>query len=98
MAVSAKSADENSLNARPAKRKRTKNWFKQERVLAWTVRTGHWRGKVVEFRAWYNHARPRQHLGMRTPAEAWSDRPRSTKPPRLLRVWEGELVGWYFPT
>jgi transposase InsO family protein len=57
-----------------------------------------WREKLIEFRAWYNHARPHQHLGMRTPAEAWSDRPRSTKPPRLLRVWEGELAGWYFPT
>jgi transposase InsO family protein len=56
-----------------------------------------WREKLIEFRVWYNHARPHQHLGMRTPAEAWSDRPRSTKPPRLLRIWEGELIGWYFP-
>ena len=28
------------------------------------------RMKLVEFRAGYNHARPHQHLGMRTPAEA----------------------------
>lgn len=57
-----------------------------------------WRGKLIEFRAWYNHARPHQHLGFRTPAETWSDRLRSTKPPWLLRAWDGQLAGWYFPT
>jgi transposase InsO family protein len=25
-----------------------------------------------DFRAWYNHVRPHQHLGGRTPAEAWA--------------------------
>jgi transposase InsO family protein len=56
-----------------------------------------WSRKLIEFRAWYNHARPHQHLGLRTPEEAWSGRPRSMKPPWLLRVWNGELTGWYFP-
>ena len=55
------------------------------------------RMKRGEFRAGYNHARPHQHLGMRTPAEAWSGRERATGTPRWLRVWDGELVGWYFP-
>jgi hypothetical protein len=56
-----------------------------------------WSCKLIEFRAWYNHARPHQHLGLRTPEEAWSGRPRSMKPPWLLLVWDGELTGWYFP-
>ena len=29
---------------------------------------GDLRAKLIEFRAWYNHARPHQQLGMRTPA------------------------------
>jgi transposase InsO family protein len=53
--------------------------------------------KLVEFRAWYNHARPHQHLADRTPAEAWAGRDRSSREPWLLRVWDGELTGWYFP-
>lgn len=53
--------------------------------------------KLVEFRAWYNHARPHQHLAKRTPAEAWSGRERAIGTPYWLRVWDGELVGWYFP-
>jgi transposase InsO family protein len=56
-----------------------------------------WNCKLIEFRAWYNHARPHQHLGLRTPEEAWSGTPRSMKPPWLLRAWDGELTGWYFP-
>lgn len=59
---------------------------------------GDLRAKLVEFRAWYNHARPHQHLGMRTSAEAWDNKPQSTKPSWLLRVWDGELTGWYFPS
>jgi transposase InsO family protein len=54
--------------------------------------------KLVEFRAWYNHARPHQHLSNRTPAEAWDGKDRSTREPWLMRVWDGELVGWYFPS
>lgn len=55
------------------------------------------RSKLIEFRAWYNHARPHQHLGNRTPAEAWSGRERATGTPKWMRVWEGQLAGWYFP-
>jgi len=39
------------------------------------------RVKLVEFRAWHNHARPHQHLAMRTPAEAWSGRERALSAP-----------------
>lgn len=59
--------------------------------------SGDLRTKLVEFRAWYNHARPHQHLGLRTPAEAWDRRERTTGTPRWLRVWDGELARWYFP-
>jgi transposase InsO family protein len=61
------------------------------------VDTNDWSRKLIEFRTWYNHARPHQHLELRTPSEAWSSRPRSMKPPWLIRVWDGELTGWYFP-
>ncbi|WP_194269557.1 integrase core domain-containing protein [Stenotrophomonas sp. MYb238] len=53
--------------------------------------------KLVEFRAWYNHARPHQHLDGRTPAEAWSGTPKSTRPPWFVSVWEGQITGWHFP-
>ena len=53
--------------------------------------------KLIEFRAWYNHARPHQHLQGHTPAEAWAGRGKSTKTPRYFQAWEGQLNGWYFP-
>lgn len=55
------------------------------------------RVKLVEFRAWYNHARPHQHLGGHTPAEVWDDKPKSTKPPRFVAIWGGFITGWFFP-
>ncbi|WP_153242666.1 integrase core domain-containing protein [Frateuria defendens] len=55
------------------------------------------RTKLVEFRAWYNHARPHQHLHGKTPAEAWSGMAKSTGKPRFISVWEGRLTGWFFP-
>jgi putative transposase len=55
------------------------------------------RCKLVEFRAWYNHARPHQHLEGRTPAEAWDGRRKSTRSPRFMQGWDGRLVGWFFP-
>ena len=63
-----------------------------------TTDAGDLRTKLIEFRAWYNHARSHQHLGLHTPAEAWNDKPRSTKPPWRLRARDGELTGWYFPS
>jgi transposase InsO family protein len=47
------------------------------------------------FRLWYNHARPHQHLGGRTPAMAWAgvDRPRGRA--RLFTAWGGRLAGYY---
>ncbi len=33
---------------------------------------------VQEFRLYYNHIRPHQHLYGKTPAEVWSNRPMAT--------------------
>ena len=53
--------------------------------------------KLIEFRAWYNHVRPHQHLQGYTPAEAWAGCGKSTKTPKYFQGWEGRLSGWYFP-
>ncbi|MBZ0134513.1 MAG: integrase core domain-containing protein [Rhodanobacter sp.] len=55
------------------------------------------RVKLVEFRAWYNHARPHQHLDGHTPAEVWDGRAKSIKRSRCVRVWNGHISGWFFP-
>ena len=51
-----------------------------------------------DFRAWYNHVRPHQHLGGRTPAEAWSGiDPYASAPKeaRYFSAWDGMLTGFY---
>ncbi len=51
-----------------------------------------------DFRLWYNHARPHQHLDGRTPAEAWEGRQRSSKDePIYFSAWEGLLTGFFVP-
>jgi transposase InsO family protein len=55
---------------------------------------------LVEFRFWYNHARPHQHLYGLTPAEAWSGtdiyRRRSNRK-HEFEAWQGLLRGDYLP-
>jgi putative transposase len=53
--------------------------------------------KLIEFRLWYNHVRPHQHLAGRTPAEAWDGRNKATGKPLWFSGWDGYLSGWYFP-
>ncbi|MGQ0800523.1 MAG: integrase core domain-containing protein [Pseudomarimonas sp.] len=53
--------------------------------------------KLIEFRCWYNHARPHQHLDGCTPAEAWAGRLKSGRRPQWFFGWEGRLNGWFFP-
>jgi transposase InsO family protein len=53
--------------------------------------------KLAQFRGWYNHVRPHQHLQGKTPAEVWEGRKKSTKPPQWFSAWEGLITGWYFP-
>jgi len=52
--------------------------------------------KLFEFRAWYNHVRPHQHLLGLTPAEAWAGRRKTFGNPKYFMAWQGLLVGWYF--
>jgi transposase InsO family protein len=51
------------------------------------------------FRAWYNHARPHQHLDGRTPAMAWAglEHP-ATRRLRFFSAWGGRLSGYIVPT
>jgi transposase InsO family protein len=50
-----------------------------------------------EFRCWYNHVRPHQHLQGRTPAEAWAGvdpQARTVKQEFWFEAWEGLLTGY----
>jgi transposase InsO family protein len=49
-------------------------------------------------RLWYNHVRPHQHLGGRTPAMAWAGKERPTGKARFVSAWDGWLAGYYLPT
>ncbi|WP_159438833.1 integrase core domain-containing protein [Halomonas cupida] len=49
---------------------------------------------MMEFRGWYNHARPHQHL---YGEEVWEGRPKSTNSPQLISIWNGRINGWWFP-
>lgn len=51
-----------------------------------------------DFRAWYNHVRPHQHLGGQTPGEAWTCvDPYAAVPEevRYFEAWEGMLTGFW---
>lgn len=55
-------------------------------------------GALDEFRFWYNHVRPHQHLGGTTPAEAWmSVNPFAAKikGEYWFDAWDGLLQGYY---
>ena len=51
-----------------------------------------------DFRAWYNHVRPHQHLRGRTPFEARHEIDPYAAPPREIRyfsAWDGMLTGYW---
>jgi hypothetical protein len=53
---------------------------------------------LSEFGFFYNHVRPHQNLGGRTPAEAWSGVDPFTTQPRgeyWFESWDGLLRGYY---
>jgi putative transposase len=54
--------------------------------------------RLIEFRCFYNHVRAHQHIGGRTPAEAWSGvaKQHGTHG-EFASLWHGELSGWHFP-
>ncbi|WP_240349289.1 transposase [Halomonas binhaiensis] len=49
---------------------------------------------MSEFRGWYNHARPHQHLDGFTPAERWEGREKPTNSPQWISIWNGRINGW----
>lgn len=52
---------------------------------------------LIAFRYWYNHIRPHQNLGGRTPAEAWNRIDPYTKSPKQehwFEAWDGLLTGY----
>lgn len=51
---------------------------------------------LAQFRFWYNHVRPHQHLGGRTPAEVWAGRDRPVGKPQWVTAWDGLLSGDYY--
>lgn len=51
--------------------------------------------EMQRFRAWYNYLRPHQHLGGRTPADAWEGRTtRVAGGRKLYQEWGGALRGF----
>lgn len=54
--------------------------------------------RLAEFRFYYNHIRPHQHLDGSTPAEVWSSRkPNSCGKSVYCQYWNGALAGFYLP-
>ena len=53
--------------------------------------------KLIEFKAFYNHARPHQHLGGHTPAQAWRGSSKGQGKGELTQLWKRTLCGYYFP-
>ncbi len=55
-------------------------------------------GALVQFRFWYNHVRPHQHLDGRTPAEVWQGKDiyqQKVKKKYAFTAWDGLLSGYY---
>lgn len=54
--------------------------------------------RLIEFRCFYNHVRSHQHIGGRTPAEAWTGIDKQHgRGGVFMNLWHGALAGWYFP-
>lgn len=55
-------------------------------------------GALGQFRFWYNHVRPHQHLDGRTPAEVWQHQDIFNNQPKqevFFEAWDGLLAGYY---
>ncbi|PCJ42077.1 MAG: integrase [SAR86 cluster bacterium] len=54
--------------------------------------------RLREFRFYYNHVRPHQHLNGKTPAEVWSKQKTNYQGKAIYcRSWHGILSGFYLP-
>lgn len=71
----------------------------KERLDQWQVNgIEQLNGALSQFLFWYNHVRPHQNLGGRTPAEVWNNKDVYTQKPReeyWFEAWEGLLTGVY---
>ena len=73
--------------------------FKQ-RILPWFDQAGvpdDLAPDLALLRAWYNHARPHQHLDGLTPALVWAGRLPAGQP-RYVSEWNGLLTGFLWPS
>jgi len=55
-------------------------------------------GALHQFRFWYHHVRPHQHLAGRTPAEVWQGKDvyqSRIKNEYWFEAWDGLLTGYY---
>jgi transposase InsO family protein len=71
----------------------------KDRVLRWFDQAGvphDLAPDLALFRAWYNHARPHQHLDGLTPALAWAGKQPAGEP-RYVSEWNGLLSGLLWP-
>ncbi len=71
----------------------------KEKLNQWNVDSlEQLRGALVQFRFWYNHVRPHQHLDGRTPAEVWQGNDiyiQKIKKECFFESWEELLTGYF---
>jgi hypothetical protein len=71
----------------------------KEKLNQWQVNNGEQLNAALgQFRFWYNHVRPHQHLNGRTPAEVWNGTDifiRTPKQEYWFDAWDGLLTGIY---
>ena len=71
----------------------------KEKLNAWAVDGQEQLNLALgDFRTWYNHVRPHQHLGGRTPVEAWAGIDPYAAAPKsasYFSAWDGLLTGFY---
>lgn len=74
-------------------------WTLKERLDQWQVEgIDQLNGGLLQFRFWYNHGRPHQHLSGRTPGEVWNNKNIYTQKPKneyWFEAWDGLLTGVY---
>ena len=71
----------------------------KERLNHWEVdNREQLNGALGQFKVWYNHVRPHQHLDGRAPAEVWQGTDVYTqhiKKEYWFEAWDGLLTGYY---
>ncbi len=71
----------------------------KEKLNQWDVNSRtQLNGALSQFRFWYNHVRPHQHLDGRTPAEVWQGidiYQQKIKKDYFFNAWDGLLTGYF---